>query len=137
MFIIGLGFFLTTWILSHRVSNLPTDEEIESKDASNVVGKTYVSQNRFSYSKKAKDFVSKKAEETKANDVQDSHDTSENSLGMVDSNQKEKLLDSLTSQAESQNDEVSKAKEKAAKYDARRTFAADTESELTILVNSG
>ncbi len=116
MLIIGIGFFVTTFLLSRRTSNLYTNKETESKDVSDAISKTYTSQSRFSSPRKAKDVTLENAEETIANEIQDSSDTSGNSSDVVDSTQNEELTDSLTSQSESRNDDVSQAEKNAAKY---------------------
>ena len=121
MLIIGIGFFVTTWISSRRTSNLYTDEEAGSKDVSDAASKTYTSQSRFSSPRKAKDAAlkveeTKAAEETTANDSKGPSDTSENLSGTVDLNKNNLLPDSLTPQAESQNGVTSKAYESAVTY---------------------
>jgi hypothetical protein len=105
--IISIGFFVITWISSHRISNIPTDKKTASKDAPNTAEKVYASQNRFSSPGKAKDVALKKSEEMTTNDSKEPSDISENSSSMVDS---------LTSQAESQKDKASQAEESAATY---------------------
>jgi hypothetical protein len=116
MLIVGLGFFVTMWILSHR-----TNKRAESKDTSKAAAKVYSPQSRFSPPRKVKDVASKKieitksAEETIANDSRGLSDVSESSSVMADSSQDGKSSDSLTSQTGTQNDEVSQALENAAK----------------------
>jgi uncharacterized membrane protein len=112
MLIIGVGFFLTTWILSQRVS-------VDSNDKEEVlnVTKTLNALNHSSTPKEKKDVPLK--EKTQANDTQEMSKATDHSQGEEFQDEEiQGFLDSLTSQAESQNDEVSKAKEKAAKYDA-------------------
>ena len=116
MLIIGIGFFVTTFLLSHRTSALYTNKETEAKDVSDATSESYTSQSRFSSPRKAKDVALKEAEETVASDIQDSSDTSGNSSDVVDSTQNEESTDSLTSQSESQDDDASRALENAAKY---------------------
>jgi hypothetical protein len=114
--IISIGFFVITWISSHRISNIPTDKKTASKDAPNTAEKVYASQNRFSSPGKAKDVALKKSEEMTTNDSKEPSDISENSSSMVDASQNDLLSDSLTSQAESQKDKASQAEESAATY---------------------
>ena len=107
MLIIGLGFFVTSWILSHRrISDVDTNEEIVSD-----VPKTLNVPGRISTPRREKEPVVK--EETQTNDeIQKISDA-------VDYNQDEEWLeefpDSLT---EEKNEDASQAEENTAMYAA-------------------
>ena len=109
MLIIGIGFFITTFFSSRRVSSVITDKEIEPKNASNMIPKT-ASLSHFPSLGKAKNIPLKEVEGTKttdipkANDSKGSSDISESSSGTVDSSQKEELQESFISQQAEESD---------------------------------
>ena len=126
MFIIGIGFFLTTWILSHRVSIDSNRVSVDSNDKDEILNitKTLNAPNHYSTPKEKKEVVLK--EKTQANSTEGMPKTADHSQDEEFQNEEiQEFLDSLISQTESQNDEVSKGEEKAVKYEYREKLKID------------
>lgn len=105
MLIIAFGIFVTSWILSHRTSDVDNNEEMVSN-----VTKTSDVPGRISTLRKEKEPVVK--EETQADDeIQKTPDA-------VDYNQNEEWLKESLDRTESQNEDVSQAEENSAMYTA-------------------
>jgi len=107
MLIIAFGIFVTSWILSHRISNVDNNEEMVSN-----VTKTSDMPSRISTLRKEKEPVVKK--ETQADDeIQKISDA-------VDYNQNEEWFKESLDRTESQNEDTSQTEENTAMYTALR-----------------
>lgn len=109
MFIIGLIFFVTSWILSHRrINDVDTNENIVSN-----VPKTFDVPTRISAPRKKKEIVLTKETQIGDNTQEISNAVDDNQ----DEEQLEKFLDSLT---EEKNEDALQDEENATVYAALR-----------------